>query len=107
MPVAPGSMIKCIFVQPIYQRDLTKNSTRDFSNRCKKIDTIKTSCRPPQPTTGLTIIFFNKERQLGDSGGGSVAAAEALRRQLGAVVARAAAAWWSGSVAAVAVAAAA
>ncbi len=90
MPVALGSMMKCIFVQPIYQRDLTKKSTRDFSNRCKKIDTIETSCRPPQPTTGRTIIFFNKEWQLGDGSGGSVAAAEALGRQLGVVVAGAA-----------------
>ena len=53
-------MMKCIFVQPIYQRDLTKNSTRDFPSRCKKTDTIKTSCRPPQPTTDRTIIFFHK-----------------------------------------------
>jgi hypothetical protein len=58
-PVALGSMIKCLFLQPFYQRDLTKNSTRDFSNRCKKINTVETSCRPPQPTTGQTINFFS------------------------------------------------
>ncbi len=60
-PVALGSMMKCIFVQPFYQSDIPKNSTRDFSNKCKKIDTIKTSCRPPQPTTDRTIIFFHKK----------------------------------------------
>ena len=60
LPVALGSMIKSIFVQPIYQRDLTKKSTRDFASRCKKIDSIETSCRPLQPTTGQTINFFHK-----------------------------------------------
>jgi hypothetical protein len=59
-PVALGSMIKCLFLQPFYQRDLTKNSTRDFPSRCKKIDTIETSCRPPQPTTGKPSFFFHK-----------------------------------------------
>ena len=51
-PVALGSMMKCIFVQPIYQRDLTKKSTRDFSNRCKKITLSKHHADPhnPQPT---------------------------------------------------------
>jgi hypothetical protein len=59
-PVALGSMIKCLFLQPFYQRDLTKKSTRDFPSKCKKINIIETSCRPPQPTTDRTIIFFHK-----------------------------------------------
>jgi len=50
MPVALGSMMKCIFVQPIYQRDLTKNSTRDFPSRSKNLDIIETSCLIVTPT---------------------------------------------------------
>jgi len=56
-PVALGSMIECIFVQPIYQRDLTKKSTRGFSSRCKKLTH---HADPHNPQPAKPSIFFHK-----------------------------------------------
>ena len=55
---------------PFYQHDLTKKSTLDFSNRCKKNDTIETSCyhtpcsqvaNPQNSQLAAPSIFFTKK----------------------------------------------
>jgi hypothetical protein len=91
-------------LQPIYQRDLTKKSTRDFSIDAKKLTLSKHHADPHNPQPAKPTFFSNKERQLG---GGAMAAAAAWRRQKRCGASPATAAWWSGSTAAVATTAAA